>query len=102
MNNINVIELAKQYPYLTISVTASDLIEVVDYCVQTTRKELEQIIQDSATETYLSPKKAAELLEVNTSTLWRWQKQSYLKPIELGGKRRYRKSDIDKILKGGV
>jgi len=49
-------------------------------------------------ETYLSPQKTAELLDVDKSTLWRWNKRDYLKSIELGGKRLYRMSDIKKIL----
>lgn len=38
-------------------------------------------------------------LHVDKSTLWRWAKIGYLVPIEVGGKRFYKQSDIDKILK---
>jgi len=94
----NVIELAKQCPDITISVKAGELIEAIDYCILSTRKGLEQIIQDSAQETYPSPDQTAKILDVDKSTLWRWAKQGYLVPIEVGGKRRYRMSDINKIL----
>ena len=96
----NVIELAKQCPDVTISLKAGELLEMVNYCVLTTRKELEQQITDANTETYPSRQKVAEILDVNLSTLHRWQKQGYLIPVEVGGKRRYRMSDVKKILEG--
>lgn len=66
-----------------------------------TRKELEQQITDSNTETYPSPKKVCEILDIDLSTLWRWNKRGYLCHIEIGGKRRYRMSDVKAILNGG-
>ena len=99
MNTANIIELSKQYPGITVSVGLGELIVAINYCVKTTRRELEQIITDSNTETYLSPDQVAKILDVDKSTLWRWQKQNYLMPVEVGGKRRYQMSDIKKILK---
>jgi hypothetical protein len=96
MNNI--IELAKQCPDVIISVRAGELVEMADYLVQSTKKNLEQTIQDSECETYPSPKKTGEILDVSPATLWRWQKSNYLKPVTIGGKRRYRMSDINRIL----
>ncbi|KAA6329747.1 hypothetical protein EZS27_021468 [termite gut metagenome] len=92
------IELAKQCPDVNITFKAGELIEVIDYCINKTRKELEQLINDANTETYPSADKTAKILDVNRSTLWRWQKRGYLVPIEIGGKRRYKMSDINKIL----
>ncbi|MDD3772281.1 MAG: helix-turn-helix domain-containing protein, partial [Weeksellaceae bacterium] len=66
-----------------------------------TRKELEQQITDASTETYPSVDQVAKILNVSKTTLWRWDKSGYLKTIEIGGKRRYRMSDIKKILEGG-
>lgn len=94
----NIVELAKQYPELNLTVKAGELVEVIDYCVNKTRKELEQQITDANTETYPSPDQVAKILDVNKSTLWRWQKAGYLIPIEIGGKRRYKMSDIKKML----
>ena len=94
------IELAKQFPDVIISLKVGELIEAIDYCVNKTKKELEQQITDANTETYPSRQKVAEILDVNLSTLHRWQKQGYLIPVEVGGKRRYRMSDVKKILEG--
>lgn len=95
-----VIELAKQCPDVTISLKAGELIEAIDYCVNKTRKELEQQITDANTETYPSADQVAKILDVDKSTLWRWRKSGYLVPIEIGGKRRYKMSDVKKILGG--
>jgi excisionase family DNA binding protein len=96
--NSNIIELAKQCPDITLSIKAGDLAEAIDYCVNKTRKELEQQITDVNTETYPSVDQVAKMLDVDKSTLWRWNKQGYLKHIEIGGKRRYRMSDVKKKL----
>jgi len=96
----NIIKLVQEHPNVTLSITGGELIEAVNYCVQTTRKQLEQQITDANTETYPSRQKAAEILEVDLSTLHRWAKSGYLVPIEIGGKRRYRMSDVKKILEG--
>jgi excisionase family DNA binding protein len=97
---MNLNELAKECPNISITVTALELIEAIDYCVNSSRKALEQQITDANTETYLSPDEAAKLLRVTKPTLWRWNKQGYLKQIEIGGKRRYRMSDIKKLMEG--
>lgn len=98
MNSI--IALAKECPEISITLKAGELIEAVDYCVLKARKELEQIITDANTETYPSIDQVSKILSVNKSTLWRWGKQGYLVPIEIGGKRRYKMSDVNKILNG--
>ncbi len=40
---------------------------------------------------------AARLLSVSKMTLYRWDLNGILKKVEIGGKRRYRKSDIDRL-----
>jgi hypothetical protein len=66
-NMNNVIELAKQCPDVTISLKVGELIEAVEYCVNLTRKELEQQIADANTETYPSPDQVAKILDVDKS-----------------------------------
>jgi hypothetical protein len=94
----NILELAKANPGINITISLGELIEAVEYCVNTSRKSLEQIISEEQAEKYISIDKTAELLDVDKSTLWRWSKSSYLIPLSIGGKRRYRLSDINKIL----
>ena len=100
--DVRLIALTKEVPNLTISVTLSDLFEFGEELVRNSKKQLEQIISNEAAEKYLSPMKTAELLDVTLPTLWRYGKRNYLNAIEIGGKRRYRMSDINKILGKGT
>lgn len=97
---MNLYELLNENPSINITINAGQLIECIDYCVLKTRKELEQQITDANAETYPSPKKVCEILDIDLSTLWRYNKKGYLCHIEVGGKRRYRMSDVNAILKG--
>ncbi|MDR1259182.1 MAG: DNA-binding protein [Tannerellaceae bacterium] len=98
---VDLIKVAKECPSLNLTVQAGELLEMVNYCVMTTRKELEQQLANANTETYLTRKQTAEMLDVDLSTLWRWNKENYLCPIEIGGKRKYELSEVNKILRKG-
>ena len=94
----NLLELVKEHPNINITVKAGELLEMVEYCVQTTRKELEQQIVDANTETYPSRHRVAEILGCDLSTLYRHAKRGYLVPIKIGNKVRYKMSDVKRIL----
>lgn len=97
---MNIIQLAKECPDLTVSIKLSELVEANQLLIQETKRELEQIITDQNTETYPSREKVMEILGVSSATLWRWNKMGYLSPLNVGGKRRYRMSDVKRILGG--
>lgn len=46
----------------------------------------------------LTVDQTAQMLSVSKMTLHRWDKSGILKKVEIGGKRRYRKSDIEKLV----
>ncbi len=98
--NTNLIELAKQCPSLQITITLGELVEANTLLIAEAKRELEQIITDQNTETYPSRERVMEILDVSQATMWRWQKSGYLVPINVGGKRRYRMSDVKRILEG--
>lgn len=98
MITLDLIKIAKECPGLKVEITISDLIEANMLLIAEVKRELEQTIADEKAETYLSREKVAEMLEVSKGTLWRWQKLNYLVPIMVGGKRRYRRSDVNRIL----
>lgn len=100
MENINIIDLVQQCPDVIVSIRLGDLIEANTTLVQETKRELEAVITDQKTETYPSVDKVAEILSVDKTTLWRWNRRGYLTHIEIGGKRRYKMSDIQRILNG--
>lgn len=98
-NNMNnMFELVNKYPDLNITIQAGQLKEFAEYIVRLTRQELEKQICDANNETYLSREEAANLLRVDLSTLWRWNKNGYLPHIETGGKRMYSMSEVKRVL----
>ncbi len=98
MVTLNLIALAKECPGLQVVITLGDLVDANRLLIAETKRELEQAIAGDKAETYLSREKVMEVLDVSAATLWRWQRQNYLVPINVGGKRRYRRSDVNRIL----
>lgn len=64
--------------------------------------EAKGIARQEVKEMLLTTEQAADTLQISKVTLWRWEKQGYLVPISVGGKKRYKQSDIMRIInKGG-
>ena len=80
------------------SIRLGDLIEANQSLVEEALMRLEKSVAESRTEIYLSRTKVMEMLEVASATLWRWEKCGYLVPLSVGGKKRYRLSDIQRLL----
>ena len=95
-------ELLANNSGVNISINAGQLIEVFDYGINRMRREMEQQKEDARTESYLHVRQAAEKLGVSRGTLWRWDQTGYLPAVRIGGKCRYRMSDIKRILEGGA
>ena len=95
---MNFYELVKTGANVSITVEAKDLIYFADYLIDKSKKELEEAVIADKAETYPTPNQVSEMINVDLSTLWRWKKKGYLVPIEVGGKRRYKMSDVNKIL----
>ena len=98
MRGMGLIEVARQCPDLTVSIRLGDLIEANQSLVEEALMRLEKSVAESRTEIYLSRTKVMEMLEVASATLWRWEKCGYLVPLSVGGKKRYRLSDIQRLL----
>lgn len=82
---------------VVLQVTASDLKMFADEII---RSISEQKGVNDKTEEYLTVKETAELLHVDKSTLHRWAKSGYLLPVEVGGRRLYKKSGIERMMGG--
>lgn len=63
--------------------------------------EADKRAEAKANDVALTPDSAASTLTVSLTTLWRWAKSGYLTPIYIGGKKRYRRSDVMAILEQG-
>lgn len=86
---------------ITVAITLEDLRQFHREVIANTKRELEAEIAEDKGERYLSIKQTCEMLGVDPSTLWRWRNRNYLVPVEIGGKRRYRLSEIRRMLNNG-
>ena len=86
---------------ITVAITLDDLRRFHREIIADTKRELEAEIAEDKSERFLPIKQASEMLGVDPSTLWRWRKRGYLMPVDIGGKRRYRLSEIRRLLNNG-
>lgn len=100
MLNATLIDAARQCPEMMVTIKVGDLIEANCLLLEQARAQLEQRIADASAETYLTSEKVREMLAVSDTTLWRWAKAGYLVPIMYGGQKRYRRSDVERIVEG--
>lgn len=49
-------------------------------------------------EEYLTPQQFADALQVSLVTIWTWDKKEITRPLRIGNAKRYRRSDLEKIL----
>ena len=93
--NFNYGDLNSGSPILMVS--AADLEEAL-------RSIFEEVVSASKgekDETLLTVRQASALLGVDRSTLWRWEKEGYLRPIRIGRKVRYQLSAVNALKTGG-
>jgi len=90
-------ELIKEGNF-ALTIGANDLKEFAFDIIQQTKRELEDLVTAQKSETYVSRQRASEMLGVDSVTLWRWAKRNYLIPATVGGKKRYKMSDINRLL----
>jgi len=95
---MNIQDIINSGANVSLTISASDLMEVINCAITETRRELEQSVISDKMEAYLTAEEVAEMIGVTKVTLWRYAKRGYLTPIEVGGKRKYLKSDIKALL----
>ena len=49
-------------------------------------------------EEYLTPAEYSKALKISLVTLWSWDKKHITRPLHIGNKKLYRRSDLEKIL----
>ena len=84
---------------VTFKITAADLQAVIRETVLQTKRELEAEIAKNNSDILLTSEDVLQRLSISRRTLYNWEQKNYLVSIEIGGKRRYRLSDINEILK---
>ena len=86
-------EIAKS---ITVNVNGNDLIVFAEKLISETSKKIQEgIKKDSIPVTYLTRNETAKILNVSLTTLWHYDKKGILKPLRIGNKVRYKRSDVD-------
>lgn len=75
-----------------------ELTEALRSVVSELLAELEEKKKDAL----IAKKAVSERLNVDNSTLWRWEKSSYLKPVRIGKSVYYHESDVKDIEEGRI
>ena len=85
---------------LIIQVRGEDLLKFTEDVMERAAKNERKRIENEREREILIPKeKVMSMLDVCSTTLWNWEKDSYLVPVKAGRKVMYRKTDIDELLK---
>jgi DNA-binding transcriptional regulator YiaG len=77
---MNINELISTGAKVNLTIEAHDLREFAQTVATQTRQEIEQQIAEDRMEAYVSPKRTAEIFDVDPSTLHRWKLRGYLVP----------------------
>ena len=100
-NKNNIYELAQTFPNISVTIKLSELIEFGKLLIAETKREFEQQIKEQNTETYPIRAEVLKILGVSTSTLWRYEKMGLLNRLPVGGRIRYRMSDVKRFMERG-
>ncbi len=82
---------------VSIPVTPKDLQE---FATSVAKSVLANYKPKEKEEELLTVEEAMALLKISRTALWRFEKKDILKPVKLGRFVRYRKSDIDNLVRG--
>ena len=93
---LDIEKLITENPNVIFQVSGADLKAFADQLLIGAKAIAMQEAEELATnDKLLTIDEASELLSVSKMTLYRWDQTGILKKVEIGGKRRYRKSDIE-------
>ena len=99
---MDLIELSRQFPDLSVTVRLGDLVAANERLARKVRREAEAEMERRRDEygDILIPKEEARRMLGNPSptTLWRWEGREYLHPVRIGTRVHYRKSEIERIM----
>lgn len=97
---MNINDLITKEGKTIVAIELQDLREWHNEVIEGTRRTIMDSLKKPEDEVrFITPAEACNILRISRTTLSRWAKTGYLVPFEVGGKRGYKKSDIDGILK---
>ena len=96
--NFDLMEIAMKMPNAILQISAGDLCEFANQLINSATEVARlQIQRADISKELLTIDEVCEMLKVSKMTLHRWDKNGVLKKIEVGGHRRYRRSDIEAV-----
>ena len=98
MNETLINDILKSGGTTLMVIKAEDLKKAIFETISETRRQMEDEAVMNTSEALLTGQQVQDKLNVSRTTLWNWRKDGYLVPIEIGGKYRYKLSDINTIL----
>ena len=91
-------EIAMKMPNAILQISAGDLCEFANQLINSATEVARlQIQRADISKELLTIDEVCEMLKVSKMTLHRWDKNGVLKKIEVGGHRRYRRSDVEAV-----
>ena len=93
---MNLRDLLESGANVSVTVTLDDLRAIFNEAA----KGVRSVAQERTTEEFLSRKEVLALLKIDSSTLWCWEKTGYVKSYPFGGRKRYRREDVEAIRTG--
>lgn len=99
---MDITKLAREYPGISITITAADLVafgeKLVADAMAAARQDEAARVKAASAEEFISEADACRLLGVSSQTLWRWRKRGYIESVLVGGRIKYRKEECQRIL----
>lgn len=90
--NIDIYEIAKENPNVSITVSAADLQRFAERIIEETTEKAKKTASD-----LLTKKQVREIFHVNDATIWRWEQEGRLKRWGNAGRKvYYRVSDVQR------
>lgn len=93
---MNLRDLLESGASVSVTVTLDDLRTILNEAT----KGVKSAVQEQTTEEFLSRKEVLALLKIDSSTLWCWEKTGYVKSYPFGGRKRYKREDVEAIRTG--
>lgn len=98
-NNLNLMELAMRCPNAIIQINMGDLCEFAHQLINNAT-EVAQLNLERAdlSKELLTIDEVVSMLKVSKMTLWRWDKNGLLTKVDMGGVRRYHRSEVEALV----
>ena len=94
---MNIRELLKSEAKISLTMSLEDLRQVFKELLGNNSRLIKE---EPPPEEFISRKEVLNRLEIDSSTLWNWEKTGYIKSYPFGGRKRYKVKDVEAIRTG--